>query len=124
MSESGHGFANNEYLVLCKAALNAADRLGLPDTMLAALLVIDVSRVRVLRAGLDVLKPQTEEWRHAVMLVQVYQGLLCVVGSDCGAKRWLSSKNLALGARPFELLTQQGGLERLLEYIDAARAIH
>jgi len=124
MSESDQVFANNESLVLCKAALNAADQLGLPDTMLAALLVIDVSRVRVLRAGQDVLKSQAEEWRHAVMLVQVYQGLLCVVGSDCGAKRWLSSKNLALGARPFELLTQQGGLESLLEYIDAARAIH
>lgn len=98
-------------LVLGKAAINAADRLGLPDTVLTALLVIDVSRVRALRAGQDVFKPQAEEWRHAVMLVQVYQGLLCAVGNDYEAQQWLSSENSALGARPFDLLTRQGDLK-------------
>lgn len=123
MNEPGHNSVRKESLVLGKAAANVGDRLGLPDSVLAALLAIDVARVRTLRKGQDVLEPQTEEWRHALMLVRVYQGLLCVVGNDYEARQWLNSKNLALGAQPIDLLTQQGGLDGLLQYLEAVRAI-
>lgn len=113
----------NESLVLGKAAVNAGDRLGLSDPVLATLLAIDATRVQALRKGQDVLKPETEEWRHALMLVRIYQGLLCVVGNDCKARLWLRSGSLALGAPPFDLLTRQGGLDSVLEYLDAVCAV-
>lgn len=122
MNDPDHS-SPNESLVLGKAAFNAGDRLGLSDPVLATLLAIDATRVQALRKGQDVLEPEAEEWRHALMLVRIYQGLLCVVGNDCEARRWLSSKNRALGAQPVELLTQQGGLDGLLQYLDAVRAV-
>lgn len=123
MNEPDHNSVRKESLVLGTAAANVGDRLGLPNSVLAALLAIDVARVRTLRKGQDVLEPQTEEWRNALMLVQLYQGLLCVVGNDYEARRWLSSQNRALGGKPIDLLTQQGGLDDLLQYLDAVRAV-
>lgn len=123
MNELDHNSARKESLVLGTAAANVGDRLGLPNSVLAALLAIDVARVRTLRKGQDVLERQTEEWRSALMLVQLYQGLLCVVGNDYEARRWLSSQNRALGGKPIDLLTQQGGLDGLLQYLDAVRAL-
>lgn len=123
MDEPDHSSASSESLMLGKAAVNAGNRLGLPDPVLAELLAIDESRLRELRQGQGVLKPQTEEWRHALMLVRVYEGLLSVVGNDCEAQRWLNSENLALEARPVDLLTQQGGLDDLLQYLDAVRTV-
>jgi hypothetical protein len=123
MNEPDHNTVRKESLVLGTAAANVGDRLGLPNSVLAALLAIDVARVRTLRKGHDVLEPQTEEWRNALMLVQLYQGLLCVVGNDYEARRWLSSQNRALGGKPIDLLTQQGGLDGLLQYLDTVRAV-
>jgi uncharacterized protein (DUF2384 family) len=121
MSELNNISVSDESLVLGKAILNAGERLGLDDTALAALLATDVSRVSAIRAGQEVLKPQTEEWLHALMLVQVYQGLLRAVGSDHEARQWLSSDNFALGARPFDLLILQDGLECVLKYLKDMR---
>ncbi|WP_339461323.1 antitoxin Xre/MbcA/ParS toxin-binding domain-containing protein [Pseudomonas sp. EA_105y_Pfl2_R69] len=123
MKESDLSSTSTESLVLGKAAVKAGDRLGLPDSLLATLLAVDVAKLRALRKGLHLLEPEAEQWRNALMLVRIYEGLLCVVSNDYEARRWLSSENLALGGQPIDLLTQQGGLDGLLLYLDAARAV-
>ncbi len=122
MNDPDHSSPSNESLVLGKAAVNAGDRLGLPDSLLATLLAVDVVKLCALRNGQHVLEPGAEEWRNALMLVRMYEGLLSVVRKDYEARRWFSSENLALGGRPIDLLTQQGGLHGVLQYLDAVRA--
>lgn len=123
MKESDLSPAITASLVLGKAAVKAGDRLGLPDALLATLLAVDVAKLCALRNGQHVLEPEAEGWRNALMLVRIYEGLLCMVGNDYEARRWFSSENLALGGQPIDLLTQQGGLYCLLQYLDAVRAV-
>jgi hypothetical protein len=43
------------------------------------------------------------------------------VGNDADARIWLRNGNLALGARPLELMRGAEGLVRVLQYLDASR---
>jgi len=100
-----------EIAVLSKAFRQAGEGLGLDDTELSAVLGEPVSK----------LKPGTEAWSQALIFVELYQGLLAVVGNEQSARIWLSSENHALGGRPRDLIACRTGLEQIVKYLASSR---
>ncbi|MHA6129005.1 antitoxin Xre/MbcA/ParS toxin-binding domain-containing protein [Pseudomonas fluorescens group sp. PF-1] len=112
-----------ESAVLGTAFIRAGEGLGLNDAELSAVLDMQVSTVQLLRHGHELLQPSTEAWRRALLLVEMYQSLLAVAGNELNAKIWLSSENRGLSSRPRDLITCRTGLEQVVQYLAANRAL-
>jgi hypothetical protein len=109
--------------VLGKAFIRAGEGLALDDTELSAVLDEHVSTVLLLRHGHELLQPSTEAWSRALLLVELYQSLLALVGNEQNAKIWLSSKNRGLSGRPRDLIACLTGLEQVVQYLTATRSL-
>jgi len=109
--------------VLSKAVIRAADRLAIARGTLGATLGLSAATISRLYAGEYKLDPRRKEWEHAVLLVRVFRSLDAIVGNEDTARRWLTSENLGLNARPIDLLTKSEGLVRVAQYLDATRGI-
>ena len=112
-----------ESAVLGKAFIRAGEGLGLDDAELSAVLDEHVSTVLVLRHGHELLQPSTEAWSRALLLVELYQSLLALVGTEQNAKIWLSSKNRALSSRPRDHIACRQGLEQVVQYLAATSSL-
>ncbi|QZA97783.1 MbcA/ParS/Xre antitoxin family protein [Pseudomonas mandelii] len=112
-----------ESTVLGTAFIRAGEGLGLDDTDLAAVLDEHVSTVLLLRQGHELLRPSTESWSRALLLVEVYQALLAAVGNEQNARKWLSSENRSLRSRPRGLIKCRAGLEQVVQYLAANRSL-
>ena len=106
--------------VLTRAALRAAERLGLAQKDLATLLGVSASTVsRFAQRPLD---PRTKEGELAVLFVRLYRSLDALVGGqDEAARSWMHADNHHLGAPPARLVQTVTGLVHVLEYLDAMR---
>jgi len=106
--------------VLTRAALRAAERLGLAQKDLATLLGVSASTVsRFAQRPLD---PRTKEGELAVLFVRLYRSLDALVGGqDEAARSWMHADNHHLGAPPARLVQTVTGLVHVLEYLDAVR---
>jgi len=108
--------------VLTKAALRAADVLGVPQRTLAEIVGVSASTIsRAQRAPLD---PASKAGELARLWVRVFRSLDAIVGSnDAAARAWLTSPNAAFGGeRPLDRLRSAEGLVHVLHYLDSARA--
>ena len=110
-------------VVLGKAVIRAADRLGLSKALLARILGISAPSVTRLSKGQYQLDPDRKEWDFALLLVRLFRSLDSIVGNEDTARRWLASPNRALNARPLDLLPQTEGLVRVVQYLDASRGL-
>lgn len=109
-------------VVLTKAAVRAAALLGLTQRELAGILGVSEATVSRLRADKYRLSPRRpKEWELARLFVRLFRSLDALWGHDEVARTWLASENLALAARPRDLLTSVEGLVRVGRYLDAAR---
>lgn len=109
--------------VLAKSVLRAAALLGLPNTVLAAVLGVSEASISRLSAGTRVIEPRSKEGELALLLVRAYRSLDSLVGSDEGARvAWMSGENHALNGRPAELVRTAQGLVSVVAYLDAMRA--
>ena len=108
--------------VLTKAALRAAEVLGVPQRMLAE--IIGVSASTISRARATPIDPDSKAGELARLWVRVFRSLDAIVGSnDAAARAWLESPNVAFGgARPLDRLRSAEGLIHVLHYLDSARA--
>ena len=108
--------------VLTKAALRAADVLGVPQRTLAE--IIGVSASTVSRARAAPIDPDSKAGELARLWVRVFRSLDAIVGSnDAAARAWLESPNVAFGGqRPLDRLRSAEGLVHVLHYLDSARA--
>jgi transcriptional regulator with XRE-family HTH domain len=107
---------------LGKAVLRAADFLGLNQATLATVLGVSGPTVSRLASGGYKLQPsRRHEWEFALLFVRLYRSLAALLGSDADARTWLRSENLALGARPLDLICGAEGMVRVLHYLDASR---
>jgi hypothetical protein len=106
--------------VLTRAALRAADRLGLAQKDLATLLGVSASTVsRFAQRPLD---PRSKEGELALLFVRLYRSLDALVGGqDEAARSWMHSENDHLGGPPARLVQTVTGLVHVLEYLDAMR---
>jgi DNA-binding XRE family transcriptional regulator len=113
-----------EAAVITKAAVNAADRLGLSARTLAAVIGVSEATVsRMKRQDLN-LERGSKSFELAILLVRLFRSLDAIVGGDeAVARQWLRNRNLALGAAPVEKIISISGLTDVLAYLDARRAI-
>jgi transcriptional regulator with XRE-family HTH domain len=109
-------------VVLTKAVVRAAALLELSQRELAGILGVSEATASRLCADRYRLSPQrAKEWELARLFVRLFRSLDALWGHDDLARPWLGSENLALAARPRELLTSVEGLVRVVGYLDAAR---
>lgn len=114
---------SKEGVVLTKATIRAADRLGLSQRILANVLGVSESVVSRMRNGEYVLE-RGKPFELAVLFVRLYRSLDAIVsGDDKTASEWLRNENLALKARPADLIQGVQGLVDVIRYLDSRRAI-
>jgi uncharacterized protein (DUF2384 family) len=108
--------------VLSKAVVRAARLLGLTQRDVAAALGISEATTSRMFAGKYLLsRERAKEWELAVLLVRLFRSLDALWGHEETARTWLASDNLALAARPRDLLRSVEGMVRVVAYLDAAR---
>jgi len=112
----------SEAAVLSKAAVRAAKLLDLTQRDVSATLGVSEATASRLFAGKYLLSPdRAKEWELARLLVRMFRSLDALWGHDETAREWLASPNLALAARPKDLLRSVEGMVRVVSYLDAAR---
>lgn len=115
--------APDEARILAKATIRAADLLGLTSADLARIVGLSEASVSRLRAGQFDLQRGTKPFELAVLLVRLFRGLDAMTGGDEASRSWLQGRNLALAARPIDLITSVSGLVQLIQYVDSRRAV-
>ena len=113
-----------EAAVITKAAVNAADRLGLNARTLSAVLGVSEATVSRMKRQDYLLERGSKSFELAILLVRLFRSLDAIVGGDeTVARQWLRNANTALGATPLEKIVSISGLTDVLAYLDARRAL-
>jgi hypothetical protein len=109
---------------LGKALIRAADRLGINNRTLAAIVGISEPSISRLRKGDFLLRRGTKEFELAVLLVRLFRSLDAIVGGDEDvARAWMRNHNTALRDKPMNLVQTIPGLTNVIQYLDARRAV-
>jgi transcriptional regulator with XRE-family HTH domain len=109
--------------VLAKAVTRAAEHLGISQQLLGKILGLSPATVSRMYAGSYQLDSRRKEWDLALLFVRAFRSLDSIVGDSPSARAWLQSDNLALNARPIDLLSDTEGLVSVVHYLDASRAV-
>ncbi len=109
--------------MLTKAVARAAERLGITKALLAKILGLSPPTVTRLYSGAYKLDERRKEWEFALLFVRVFRSLDSIVGDEQTARRWLNSDNRALNGKPIDLIRRTDGLVRVVQYLDASRAL-
>ena len=110
-----------EDLVLAKAAISAAERLGLRHKQLAEIIGTSEASISRLRSGRG-LDPDRKEGELALLFLRVYRSLDTLVGGDdAKARDWLHAANDHVGGIPAERIRTVEGLVDVVQYLDAMR---
>jgi hypothetical protein len=109
--------------VLTKAAIRAADSLGVTAKMLATVIGVSEATVSRMRKGEFALARDSKPFELAVLFVRLFRSLDAIVGGDeTVARSWLKNENTALGGVPAEKIRTVAGLIDAIAYLDARRA--
>ena len=110
--------------VLTKAALRAAERMGVSNKVLARIVGLSEASVSRMGTGAYTLAPGDKAFELAVLFVRLFRSLDALVhGDDAVARSWISSPNAALGGVPLDVIQTVPGLVHALAYLDARRAL-
>ena len=110
-------------MVLTKAALRAADELGISKRELAEIIGVSPAYVSKLSAGTTVLSPASKQGELATHFLRAFRSLDAIVGgSKRTASEWLRNENTALGVVPIDALKTVRGLVDVVNYLDQRRA--
>lgn len=108
-------------LVLAKATLSAAERLGLRNRHLAAVIGSSEASVSRLQHGRG-LDPESKEGELALLFLRLYRSLDALVGGDDDkAHAWLVADNDHVKGIPAERIKTVEGLVDVVQYLDAMR---
>jgi uncharacterized protein (DUF2384 family) len=111
-----------EDVVLSKATVRAARLLELPQREVGRILgVSDATASRLFSGHYLLSRERAKEWELAVLFVRFFRSLDVLWGHEASARTWLASDNIALAARPIDLIGSVEGLVRVVNYLDAAR---
>lgn len=107
--------------VLARAAVRAAEALGLPQRRLARVLGVSEATVSRVAAGRG-LDPAGKSGELAILFVRLFRSLDTLCGGDPGkARAWLHAPNRHLGAVPADRIETVSGLVDVVTYLDALR---
>jgi hypothetical protein len=107
-----------------KAAIRAADKLGINSKVLAGVIGVSEATVSRMKSGKHALEADGKPFELAVLLIRLYRSLDSLIGGDdIAARAWLSNTNTVLGAAPLELIQSVSGLMNVIQYLDARRAV-
>src|SRR5215472_11213439 len=110
--------------VLTKAALRAAERMGVSNKVLARIVGLSEASVSRMGTGAYTLAPGDKAFELAVLFVRLFRSLDALVhGDDAIALSWIASPNAALGGVPLAVIQTVPGLVHALAYLDARRAL-
>jgi hypothetical protein len=110
--------------VVAKAALRAAGQLKIPNRLLAQIIGLSEASMSRAARGAFQLDPDGKPFELALLFVRLFRSLDAIVGGDAPtAAAWLRADNLALGAKPIDLIQRVPGLIDVIAYLDARRAI-
>jgi predicted transcriptional regulator len=110
--------------VISKAALRAAERLGVTSRELAAIVGVSEAGISRMRKGALTLEPGTKPYELAVLFIRLFRSLDAITGGDeTVARAWLRNENTVLHAKPAEAIARVSGLVGAIDYLDARRAI-
>jgi antitoxin Xre/MbcA/ParS-like protein len=108
-------------VVLTKAVRAAAERLGLRNRELAAILGASEASISRLR-GVRTVRADGREGELAALFVRLYRSLDALVGGDdAKARRWFHADNRHLGGVPADRVRSIEGLVDVVHYLDAMR---
>lgn len=110
--------------VISKAALRAAERLGVTNRALSRIIGISEASISRMGSGRYTLSPADKPYELAVLFIRLFRALDAVVaGDEVAARRWLENDNLALGGAPVVLIHSIAGLVDVVDYLDSRRAV-
>jgi hypothetical protein len=110
-------------MVLTKAVLNAANKLGVKASALASILGVSEATVSRMKGGDYRLDADKKAFELGVLFVRLFRSLDAIVGGDeAVARAWLTNENSALGGMPAEQIRTVTGLVDVIAYLDARRA--
>lgn len=109
--------------VLTQAVVNAAEIMGLRQTVLAKTIGVSESSVSRMKTGDYLLNEKNKEWELGALFVRFFRSLDAIVaGDERSLRSWLEGYNTALRDVPVNLLTSVSGLTKAVDYVDAYRA--
>ena len=112
-----------EAAVVTKGVLRAAERLGLSNRVIAAVLGVSEATVSRMSTGVYQLEPGNKPFELAVLFLRLFRSLDAIVGGDAAvARAWLQNENTALRAAPVALIETVAGLVNVVAYLDDRRA--
>jgi len=116
--------APQENVVVTKAVINAADRLGLSARALGAVIGLSEASVSRMKRLDHVLDRGTKSFELALLFIRLFRSLDAITGGDeMVARQWLRNANSAIGGVPTEKILTISGLADVLAYLDARRAL-
>jgi hypothetical protein len=112
-----------EAAVVTKGVLRAAERLGLSNRVVAAVIGLSEATVSRMGTGAYQLEPGSKPFELAVLFLRLFRSLDAIVGGDTAvARAWLQNENTALNAAPVALIESVAGLVHVVAYLDDRRA--
>ncbi len=110
--------------VVGKAAVRAAERLGLNGRRLGAILGLSEASISRLKRQDLALQPTDKAFELALLFIRLFRSLDAVTGGDeATARAWMSNHNTALDGVPADKILTISGLIDALAYLDARRAL-
>ena len=110
-------------IVVAKAMLRAAERLGVGNNILEKVIGVSDSTLRRIRKS-GKMPADQKKMELALLFIRLFRSLDAIAGGDAKtAGSWMHAENSALRARPVELIQTVTGLVDVLGYLDSRRAI-
>jgi transcriptional regulator with XRE-family HTH domain len=110
-------------VIVSKAAIRAAERLGVSQRDLGTIIGVSESTVSRMKTGDFPLDRDPKAFELSLLFIRLYRSLDAIVGGDAkAAASWLKSYNTALETRPIEAVQTITGLLNVIEYLDSRRA--